>query len=143
MLANGEDVEARRELLEGAMHAGAALAGAGLGLGHAMAQALGGRYGISHGAVQRGVPAARPALQRAGRRGGDRPLRGGDRRPRDAAAKVEELARLAGFGRLRELGVPEGELPLVASAAAERVGAKANPRPASPEEIAELLRGVW
>ena len=33
------------------MHAGAALAGAGLGLGHAMAQALGGRYGISHGAA--------------------------------------------------------------------------------------------
>ena len=61
----------------------------------------------------------------------------------DAPGKVEELARLAGFERLRDLGVPESELPLVAEAAAERGGAKANPRPASPAEIAELLRGVW
>ena len=51
VLADGSDLSARRELLEGAMHAGAALAGAGLGLGHAMAQALGGRYGIAHGAL--------------------------------------------------------------------------------------------
>ena len=50
VLEDGSD-EARRELLEGAMHAGAALAGAGLGLAHAMAQALGGRFGIPHGAV--------------------------------------------------------------------------------------------
>ncbi len=143
VLANGEDVEARRGLLEGAMHAGAALAGAGLGLGHAMAQALGGRYGISHGAANAvclppalrfNEPVAAAEIERFGEAIGS---------PRDAAGKVEELARLAGFERLRDLGVPEPELPLVAAAAAERAGAKANPRPASPEEIAELLRGVW
>jgi hypothetical protein len=31
----------------------------------------------------------------------------------------------------------------VAEAVAERAGAKANPRRASPAEIAELLRSVW
>ena len=46
-----DDLEARRQLLEGAMKAGAALASAGLGLAHAMAQALGGRYGLPHGAM--------------------------------------------------------------------------------------------
>ena len=46
-----DDLEARRRLLEGAMHAGAALAAAGLGLAHAMAQALGGRFGLPHGAM--------------------------------------------------------------------------------------------
>jgi maleylacetate reductase len=51
VLENGEDAEARRKLLEGAMHGGAAMAAAGLGLGHAMAQALGGRFGIPHGAA--------------------------------------------------------------------------------------------
>ena len=56
---------------------------------------------------------------------------------------MEELARLADFERLRDLGVPEPELPVVAAAAAERAGAKANPRPASPAEIAELLHSVW
>jgi alcohol dehydrogenase class IV len=39
--------------------------------------------------------------------------------------------------------VPEDELGDVAAAAAERPGAKANPRPASPAEIAELYRSVW
>jgi alcohol dehydrogenase class IV len=57
--------------------------------------------------------------------------------------RVEELARLAGYERLRDLGVPEDELGDVAAAAAERPGAKANPRPASPAEIAELYRSVW
>ena len=104
------------------MHAGAALAGAGLGLGHAMAQALGGRYGISHGAAN--AVCLPPALRfnRAGGRRRGRPLRRGDRQPDDAAGKAEELARLAGFERLRDLGVPEPELRLVAEAAAERAG---------------------
>lgn len=142
-LADGNDLDARRELLAGAMHAGAALAGAGLGLGHAMAQALGGRYGISHGALNAvclppalrfNEPVAASEIARLGEAIGS---------PEDAARKVEELARLAGFERLRELGVPHPELPQVAAAAAERAGAKANPRPASPEEIAELLREVW
>ena len=48
---DGHDLEARTRLLEGAQHAGAALGSAGLALGHAMAQALGGRYGIAHGAT--------------------------------------------------------------------------------------------
>jgi alcohol dehydrogenase class IV len=143
VLAEGDDREARRELLEGAMHAGAALGSAGLGLGHAMAQALGGRYGISHGALNAVVlppalrfnePVAGEEIARFGEAMG-----AGD----DVPAAVAGLARLAGFERLRDLGVPEPELPVVAAAAAERVGAKANPRPASPGEIVELLRSVW
>ena len=51
VVADSRDLEARTKLLEGAMHAGAALAERGLFLGHAMAQALGGRYGASHGAL--------------------------------------------------------------------------------------------
>jgi maleylacetate reductase len=143
VLADGSDRDARRHLLEGAMHAGAALAGAGLGLGHAMAQALGGRYGISHGALNAvclppalrfNEPVAAEAIRRFGEAVG---------RSDDPAGKVAELARLAGFERLRDLGVPEPELPVVAEAVAERAGAKANPRPAAPAEIADLLRSVW
>ncbi|HET7554297.1 MAG TPA: iron-containing alcohol dehydrogenase, partial [Gaiellaceae bacterium] len=51
VLENGHDLDARTGLLEGAQHAGAALGSAGLALGHAMAQAVGGRYGIAHGAA--------------------------------------------------------------------------------------------
>jgi alcohol dehydrogenase class IV len=61
----------------------------------------------------------------------------------DAAARAQELARLAGFTRLRDLGVPERELGLVAEAVVVRPGAKANPREASAAEVHELLLGVW
>ena len=60
----------------------------------------------------------------------------------DPASRVEELAALAGFGRLRDFGVPEDELDEVAEAAAGRAGNRANPRPATSEEIAGLLRSI-
>ncbi len=142
VLADGHDLEARTGLLEGAQHAGAALGSAGLALGHAMAQAVGGRYGIAHGAANAlclppalrfNAPVAGEAIARFGE------ALGAD----DPAARFEELARLAGFTRLRELGVPRDELDEVAEATVVRGGAKANPRPASASEVAELFRSIW
>ena len=142
VLARGEDLEARRTLLEGACHAGAALAVAGLGLGHAMAQALGGRYAIAHGALN--AVCLPPALRFNEPVAAEEIARLADALgAADAPARVEEFARLAGFERLRDLGVPGEELPVVAEAAAVRAGARANPRPASPADVLELLRGVW
>src|SRR5712691_7876232 len=129
VLENGNDLEARTRLLEGAMHAGIALRDHGLYLGHAMAQALGGRYGLPHGALN---AICLPAAMRFN--GANEPL---------TVGRVQELARLCGFTRLRDLGVPENELGEVAQATAVRGGAQANPRPASPEQIEELFRAVW
>jgi len=131
-----------RELLRGAEAAGRALAGSGLALGHAMAQALGGRYGLPHGAMNAlclppalrfNEPSAPDAVARLGEALGNA----------DPAARAEELARLGGFERLRDFGVPEDKLASVAEAAAQRAGAKANPRPASAAEIAGLYRSIW
>ena len=107
-----------------------------------MAQTLGGRYGLPHGALNAiclpaalrfNEPVAPDALSRLGAAlGTDDPI-----------ARVEELASLGGFERLRDLGVPEDELAQAAEAAAARAGAKANPRPATPEQIAELYRSVY
>ncbi|MDQ3857620.1 MAG: iron-containing alcohol dehydrogenase, partial [Actinomycetota bacterium] len=142
VLADGDDREARRLLLEGAMHAGAALAGAGLGLAHAMAQALGGRFGIPHGAAN--ALCLPPALRFNEPVAGEALARLASALETDeAAARSEALARLAGFRRLRDLGVPEGELEAVAEAAVLRAGARANPRPASPADVLALLRSVW
>ncbi|MDX6479384.1 MAG: maleylacetate reductase [Gaiellaceae bacterium] len=135
------DLESRRGLLEGAMHAGAALGGSMLALGHAMAQALGGRYGLPHGALNAIVLPA--ALRFNEPVAGDSLRRFGEALGGDPVARTEELGRLGGFERLRDLGVPEDELDEVAAAAAERAGAKANPRPASPADVAELLHSVW
>ena len=139
---DGRDLEARRGLLEGAMHGGAALASAGLGLGHAMAQALGGRCGLPHGALNAiclpaalrfNEPVAGAEIARLGEAmGTDDPI-----------GRVEGLARLGGYERLRDLGVREEELGEVAEATAVRAGAKANPRPAVPAEVARLFRTVW
>ena len=63
--------------------------------------------------------------------------------PQDPAGRVEELAALAGPTRLRDLGVPEFDLPGLAADAAERAGNLANPKPASPDEIEQLLRDVY
>jgi maleylacetate reductase len=136
------DVDRRTALLEGAMYAGAALGSAGLGLGHAMAQALGGRYGLPHGALNAiCLPAAlRFNLLVAA----DEIARFGyAMETDDPVGRTEELARLGGFERLRDLGMPEGELDDVAEAVVVRAGAKANPRSADAGEVAELLRSIY
>jgi len=131
------NLEARTKLLEGAMHAGAALGGSMLALGHAIAQALGGRYGLPHGAMNAlALPAA---------------LRFNEEVAPDAVARfrealgadLEELAGLGGFERLRDFGVPEEELHEVAAAVVERPGAKANPRPVSVDDVERLLNNIY
>ncbi len=131
------DREARTELLRGACNGGAALGGSGLALAHALAQAIGGRYGLPHGTLN-GIclpPALRWNEQWA-------PV--AVQRFRTAVGRdVEELTALGGVTRLRELGVPEPDLPELAEAAAGRAGNRANPRPATAAEIETLLRAVW
>lgn len=142
VLADGSSLYARTRLLEGAMRAARALDEAGLGLGHAMAQALGARYGLPHGALN--AVCLRAALRFNAEVAPDAMTRLRDAMVvEDPIARVEELAGLAGFTRLRGLGVPEDELELVAAQTEARAGAKANPRPATAAEIAELLHSVW
>jgi maleylacetate reductase len=143
VVAAPDDLEARTELLRGACHAGAALAGSMLALAHAMAQAVGGRYGLPHGTLN-GItlpPALRfnvayvpEAVRRFGEAIGD---------PEDPDGRVEQLAALAGPRRLSELGVPQEDLPAIAADAAQRGGNRANPKPATPQEIEQLLREVF
>ena len=135
-------LSARTQLLEGAMNAGAALAGAGLGLAHAMAQALGGRFGTPHGSANALclAPALRFNLEVAREEIGRFASAMG---VPDAIDRVEELKRAAGFSRLRDVGVPLAKLDEAAAAAAARPGARANPRPATAGQIAGLFRSAW
>jgi maleylacetate reductase len=137
------DLESRTELLRGACHGGAALAGSTLALAHAMAQAIGGRYGLPHGTLN-GI-CLPPVLRFNTAYVPDAVARFGDAvgMPGDPAGRVEQLAALAGPTRLRELGVPEADLPGLALDAAQRGGNLANPKPATPEEIERLLRDVF
>jgi len=142
VLARPDELEARTKLLEGAMHGGKALALAGLALAHAMAQVLGGRYGLPHGAMNAlSLPPAlrfnEPVVPEAIARLGE--ALGRD----DPALRVEELARLGGFERLRDLGVSEEDLPSLAAEVEVRPGTRANPRPVTVEDAEALLRSIW
>jgi maleylacetate reductase len=134
VLEDGRDLTARRGLLQAAADAGAALAERGLYLGHAMAQAAGGRYGLPHGAMN---ALCLPAAMRFN----------ADTVPDAMTAvsveRVEQLARLGGFERLRDFGVPEDDLDELGEAAAERPGAKANPKAVTATQVAELYRSIW
>jgi maleylacetate reductase len=142
VVEDGSDLEARTWLLRGACHAGAALAGSMLALGHAMAQALGGRYGLPHGAMN--ALCLAPALRFNAEVAPEAVARFGEAiESADPAGRVETLARLGGFERLRDFGVPEGELADVAAAVVRRAGAQANPRPATAAEVEQLLRTIW
>jgi maleylacetate reductase len=132
----------RSRLLEGAHRAALALAESGVCLAHAMAQGIGARYGVPQGSANAvclpvalrfnaaAVPEAVERLVTA-------------LRTDDAPSRLAELASLGGFERLRDLGVPEEELDELAVAIAARPGTQANPRPATADEVAGLLRAVW
>jgi maleylacetate reductase len=137
----GLDLRARRFLLEGAMHAGRALR-AGVGLGHAMAQVLGGRYGLPHGtmnavslpvALRFNSTVAAGELARFGEAIGSA----------DPVTVVGEFAALAGPSRLRDYQVPEQDLPELAAMIADSPAAKGNLRPAPTAEVLTLLEGMW
>ena len=142
VLARPHDRAARRHLLEGAADAGAALGGAGLGLAHAIAQALGGFYGIAHGAMN--ALALPPVLRFNAAAAGDEIARfAAAMGVSDAAARAEELARLGGFERLRDFGVRREDVPEIATNAAARPGNKANAREATAAEIEQLIESIW
>jgi maleylacetate reductase len=137
------DRAAREGLLRGAAAAGEALALAGLALAHAIAQALGGSFGLPHGAMN--ALALPPALRFNSSVAPDAVARFGAAigAEDDPAARVEQLARLGGFARLRDFGVPRARLPAVAESAAERAGNRQNPRPATAAEIEALLHSIY
>ena len=136
------DLYARARLQEGAFRAAQALAEGGLALAHAMAQAIGGRYGAAHGAANAIVLA--PALRFNAESVPKAVAAFGDAiRADDAVEGVMELARLGGPQRLRDLGVVEADLGELAAEAAARAGARANPRAATADEVEELYRAVW
>jgi maleylacetate reductase len=141
VLDDGHDLEARRGLLEGSMHGGAALR-VGMGLGHAMAQSLGGRYGVPHGAMN--AICLPPALRFNAEVAAVEIGRLAEAmQSDDPAARTEELAAIALDTRLRDYDIPRDDLGELSDATAQRGAAKANPRPASSDEIRDLFEAVW
>jgi maleylacetate reductase len=137
-----DGIYGRSRLLEGAHRAALALAESGVCLAHAMAQGIGGRYGVPQGsanavclpvALRFNAEVVPEAIERLGT------ALGTD----DAPSRIEELAALGGFARLRDLGVPETGLGELAELVAARAGARVNPRPVTAGDVEGMLRRVW
>jgi alcohol dehydrogenase len=145
------DLEARGATLVGAHWAGAAIEASMLGATHACANPLTARHGTTHGVA---IALLLPHVVRwngevAGSRYAEllaaagRPVAAGRGAAEALAARLEELARVAGLPRrLGEIGVAEAELPGLAEEAAQQWTGRYNPRPFDGAAAQELYRAA-
>lgn len=151
----GDDLEARADLMIAALCSGLALANARLGAVHGFAAPLGGMFPVAHGAAcARLLPAvtrvniralrsrapASPALSRyaeAAQWLTGRP----EARADDLAPWLASLVDTLGIPRLSSAGVRTGDIPSVAAAARSASSMKGNPITLSDAELTEILEG--
>jgi alcohol dehydrogenase len=150
VLADPADLAARGAMLLGAHEAGMAIEQSMLGATHACANPLTARHGTTHGvAISVMLPHVvrwngREVGQRyadllriAGRTPGDNP-------GEELAARLDELARIGGMPRtLRDLGVPQGELAVLAADAEKQWTGTFNPRPFNAAAALELYQQAY
>ena len=144
------DLEARGKALAGAALAAMGIFGVSMGMGHAMAHAIGGRYKTPHATTHAivSVPAMRfnhdaviPAQVAIAEALGASP----NREPAQVALEgIERLSRLRAEleipSGLASIGVPNTELQDLAQAVINDVCFATNPRPATIEDVVGVLR---
>jgi alcohol dehydrogenase len=146
VLREPQDLPARAAMQLGAHFAGAAIEQSMLGATHALANPLTAHYGLAHGlaialmlphVIRYNGPAVEDLFATLAAAAG---LRG--EAPADAlAGRVDELAHSAGLPRrLRDVGVSEGMLTVLADEAAEQWTGKFNPRAVGFDELLRLYR---
>lgn len=151
---DGRDIEARRAMLQGAMLAGMAFANAPVGAVHALAYPLGGHFHVPHGlsnalvlmpVLEFNLPTAEAlyaelaeAVEGAG------PRAGANAAARGLFERLEAIVRAMPMPqRLREVGVTEGDLPMLAEDAmkVQRLLVN-NPREVAYEDALSIYRKV-
>ena len=145
----------RYRLFEGSMEAGLVLARAGMGLHHGVCHVLGGRYNAPHGvlngivlphAMRFNLPVATQAYRELAPLLG---VRGNGVKDSVLGEKVcEAMAKfiheLGLPSRLRDIGIPEADLQLIAEEAMESKSVRANPRSVtSARDVLGVLRAAW
>lgn len=150
----GSDIEARGKMLLASAMAGLAFSNSLLGVVHALAHAIGGKYHIHHGTLNALIlPHAMQfnsvvASERYVRIAWAMGVHAGGRSDKEVIADgvnaVRTLAADCGLPvRLRDLDVPEDALPELAALSVVEPAIFNNPRSASEEELLELLRAMW
>ncbi len=150
----GSELDARGNMLLASAMAGIAFSNSLLGVVHAIAHAIGGKYHVHHGtlnalilphamqynsviAPERYVRIALAMGVNAGGRSDEEVIA-------DGIAAVRTLATDCGLPlRLRDLEVPEEALPELAAISLVEPAIFNNPRIATEEELLDLLRAMW
>src|SRR6266568_5316228 len=152
---DGDDLEARSEMLSGAFLAGSALAHVAMALHHGLCHILGGTAGVPHGvansivlphAMRFNLDATAPQLaQGAEAMGISLAGRSAESAVEEAIQRVYDLIGQMNLPqRLRDIGVQETDLPHLARVALQSRAVQSNPKPISDvAQIEEVLRAAW
>src|SRR5262245_16365758 len=150
VLAHPGDLPARAAMQLGAHFAGMAIESAMLGVCHSCANPLTAHYGITHGVaiglmlphvIRFNAPAVGPLF---GQLLGDPAHRNGRPAGDTLADRVTELLSHAGLPKtLKECGVSDTILPLLAEEANQQWTARFNPRPVTEADILQLYQAAW
>ena len=150
VLADPGDLEARAAMQLGAYLAGSAIENAMLGICHSCANPLTAHYGLTHGVaigvmlpavVRFNGPAAHASYAELLRAVGANP---GDDPAAALADRLAAMVRVAGLpGRLRDCGVSESILPVLAVEANAQWTARFNPRAVTERELEGVYRAAW
>ena len=156
---DGNDLEARTEMLVGAFLAGSALSHVSMALHHGLCHILGGTAGVPHGvansiilphALRFNIDATAPQLARAAEAMGVG--RNTSASSIDDAVVAEEVVEriytLIGQMKLpqhlRDVGVKETDLPNLAQLALQSRAVQSNPKPiTNAAQIEAVLRAAW
>jgi maleylacetate reductase len=156
---DGNDLEARTEMLIGAYLASSALSHVSMALHHGLCHILGGTAGVPHGfansimlphAIRFNIDATAPQLALAAEAiGVERNTSTSFMGDEDAAEEaVERIYTLIGQmnlpQHLRSVGVKETDIPKLAQLALQSRAVQSNPKPiTNAEQIEGILRAAW
>jgi alcohol dehydrogenase len=154
VMEDGNDLVARGQMLIAACIAGASFSNAQVGLVHALAHSVGGRFGVPHGIANSillphcilynldACPEIYASVARA--LGVDTRGMSGEDASKKAADAIRELTKKAGLPqKLREVNVPEDGLEEVADLAISDGAIVYNPKPMDPDENLKVLKQAW
>jgi alcohol dehydrogenase class IV len=155
----GNDLEARTEMLVGAFLAGTALSHVKMALHHGLCHILGGTAGVPHGvansiilphAMRFNLDATASQLAQAAEAMGMRRTKSGSTLSDEIVAEeiVERIYALIGQMKLpqhlRDVGVKEADLPYLAQIALQSRAVKSNPKAITDAaQIETVLQAAW
>jgi len=152
-VAHGDNLQAREQMAYAQFLAGMAFNNASLGYVHAMAHQLGGFYDLPHGVCNAlllphveafNVPTSAARLRDVAKAMGVEVQALDDQAGAQAClAAIRQLALDIGIPKsLSELGVKDGDIPLLATNALKDACGLTNPRPATQADIEAIFRGA-